>query len=308
MSFDATVLVSLGSPRDFSEESCRDFLREFLSDRAVVPLPDLLRNFLAKRVAKKRAGRFLEMLKLCSRNSKTQSAYYLDNICSALNRKTGVKTYWAGVCGSPKVSDIVGKIRPMGDLSGILFIVLYPQCASATTEPAVAAIEAAMRGRGPYKIVKEYCREPFYLDGICDSVRKYTSAAECILVSFHGIPKNSLNCDSYIDDCKSTTAAIREAFPDREVLMAWQSVMRFGRWTSPKVIDVVASLLKRKVKKLALVCPGFFCDCTETTLEIDRDLRKFFLENGGEKFEYVPCLNDSDTQIEILEKLYRANI
>lgn len=308
MSFSAIVLVSLGSPRDFSEGACRDFLREFLSDRSVMPLPDLLRKFLANRVAKRRAPRFLEMLKTCAIGGKHQSAHYLDNICALLSKKTGVKTCWAGVCGSPKVADVIGKIRPMGDLSGVLFIVMYPQCASATTEPAISAIEAAMRGRGPYKIVKKYCDESAYLESLCSSIKDSLFEADCIVASFHGIPKNSLNCDSYIDDCERTTSAIRAAFPEKKVVMAWQSVMRFGRWTSPKVSDAVKALLKSKVKKVALVCPGFFCDCTETSLEIARDLRELFLSGGGEKFEYVPCLNDSPAQIEMLEKIYRANL
>lgn len=308
MKLDSIVLVGLGAPREFSEGACRDFLVEFLSNKSVIALPDLLRKPLANAIAKRRARHFLEMLEECAHSGKFETSHYLDNICALLTKKTGIKTYWAGVCGRPKVADVIRKINPKSESDCILFVVMYPQCACATTEPAVAEIEAAMRGRGQYKIVKKYCGEISYLDGICESIKRGIKDAECIVASFHAIPRNSLNCDSYVSDCTQTLEAIKKAFPQKKVVLAWQSAMRFGRWTGPKIVDVVKELLKKKIKKIAVVCPGFFCDCTETRLEIDRDLRAFFLKKGGEKFEYIECLNDSDIQVKILEDICKGKI
>ena len=48
------------------------------------------------------------------------------------------------------------------------------------------------------------------------------------------------------------------------------------------------------MKRLAVVAPGFSADCLETLEEIDMENRAVFIANGGEKFAYVPCLNDSE--------------
>jgi ferrochelatase len=54
------------------------------------------------------------------------------------------------------------------------------------------------------------------------------------------------------------------------------------------------------VKRVAIVCPGFAADCIETLEEIAQENKDIFLEHGGEKFSYIPCLNDSDAGIGVL--------
>ena len=47
----------------------------------------------------------------------------------------------------------------------------------------------------------------------------------------------------------------------------------------------------------------FSVDCLETIEEIDQENKDIFLEAGGEKFIYIPCLNDTDSHVNFLEKL-----
>ena len=42
-----------------------------------------------------------------------------------------------------------------------------------------------------------------------------------------------------------------------------------------------------------MIAPGFSVDCLETLEEIKMEGREEFKEMGGEKFEYMSCLNDS---------------
>ena len=56
-------------------------------------------------------------------------------------------------------------------------------------------------------------------------------------------------------------------------------------------------------KKIDVVCPGFSADCLETIEEIDEENREYFESAGGEKFTYIPCLNDNPRIIEALGKL-----
>ena len=57
------------------------------------------------------------------------------------------------------------------------------------------------------------------------------------------------------------------------------------------------------IKNLLVICPGFASDCVETLEEINIQGRESFLEKGGEKFDMVPCLNDSPDHINLFEKL-----
>lgn len=41
-----------------------------------------------------------------------------------------------------------------------------------------------------------------------------------------------------------------------------------------------------------MVCPGFLSDCLETVDEVGNENRHIFVENGGQQFVLIPCLND----------------
>ena len=49
----------------------------------------------------------------------------------------------------------------------------------------------------------------------------------------------------------------------------------------------------RASRRIAIVAPGFVADCLETLEELAVENREIFLGHGGEKFAYLPCLNDS---------------
>jgi ferrochelatase len=54
---------------------------------------------------------------------------------------------------------------------------------------------------------------------------------------------------------------------------------------------------------VAVICPGFSSDCLETIKEINIEAREIFSSAGGEKFHYIPCLNDDSEHIEALAQI-----
>ena len=46
-----------------------------------------------------------------------------------------------------------------------------------------------------------------------------------------------------------------------------------------------------------MICPGFSADCLETIEEIDEQNREIFLHAGGERYRYIPALNDRPDHI-----------
>ena len=77
-------------------------------------------------------------------------------------------------------------------------------------------------------------------------------------------------------------------------MMSFQS--RFGSepWLQPYTDETLEKLGNRKIKHLAVATPGFSADNIETLEEINIEGREEFMNSGGEKFTFIPCLNDSE--------------
>jgi ferrochelatase len=81
---------------------------------------------------------------------------------------------------------------------------------------------------------------------------------------------------------------------------AFQSRLGLDEWLQPFADDEIKRLAQSGVKHLAVCCPAFVSDCLETLEEIGEEGKELFLENGGETFTLIPCLNDSDEWVNAL--------
>jgi ferrochelatase len=92
----------------------------------------------------------------------------------------------------------------------------------------------------------------------------------------------------------------------------WQLTFqsRFGKaeWLKPYTDETLKALPAQGVKNLHVVCPGFPADCLETLEEIAMEGKEDFLHAGGEKYEYIPALNDSALLIRALGELAMKNM
>ena len=90
--------------------------------------------------------------------------------------------------------------------------------------------------------------------------------------------------------------------------MTFQS--RFGRapWLRPYTQETVVRLARQGIRDILTVTPGFVTDCVETLEEIAIGVREAFLHAGGERFDHVPCLNDSQAGTDLLATLARQEL
>ena len=70
----------------------------------------------------------------------------------------------------------------------------------------------------------------------------------------------------------------------------------------------VEALAKEGIKRVAILNPGFVSDCLETLEEIAVEAGEIFLHNGGEKFSHIPCLNDSEEGMDVIESIVRREL
>ncbi|MHA1190586.1 MAG: ferrochelatase, partial [Alphaproteobacteria bacterium] len=54
--------------------------------------------------------------------------------------------------------------------------------------------------------------------------------------------------------------------------------------------------------------PGFVSDCLETLEEIAVEAGEIFHQHGGEHFTHIPCLNDTDAGMSVIEAVTRREL
>ena len=149
---------------------------------------------------------------------------------------------------------------------------------------------------------------------MADKIRQHWQIhgrADTLLFSYHGTPRSYLDRgDPYHCQCHKTSRLVAAALNlgEEEHQTCFQS--RFGReeWLKPYTDETLKSLPAQGVKSVQVVCPGFSADCLETIEEIGEENRDYFLEAGGESFQYITCLNAEPAHIEALAELVKDNI
>jgi ferrochelatase len=173
----------------------------------------------------------------------------------------------------------------------------------------------AMRAQPALRTVPPYPNDPVYIAALADSIKTHLAGLdfepEAIIASFHGIPQSYVDQgDPYQCQCMDTTDALRAALGPmgKKLKLTFQS--RFGRaeWIKPYTDKTLEALTREGVKRIAIVTPGFAADCLETLEEIAEENKEIFLEHGGEKFSYIPCLNDSERGIGVLVHLIEREL
>jgi protoporphyrin/coproporphyrin ferrochelatase len=316
----AVLLVNLGTPDAPQSAPVRRYLAEFLADPRVIELPRLLWRVILHGV----------ILRLRPRRSAHAYAQIwgkdgspLLSGSEALRRATAAALGCAedgalGVAlamryGRPSLREVLRDLHARG-MRRLLVLPLYPQYSGTTTASVFDAIADELkswRWVPELRFLTDYYREPAYLDALAASVREHWQAhgrAGRLLFSFHGIPERYVrNGDPYHCHCQYTA---REVAQRLELAVdAWQVSFqsRVGRepWLRPYTDETVAALPGRGIKSLQVVCPGFSIDCLETLEEIAMQNRDAFLGAGGERFEYIPCLNDRADHAALMAALIR---
>lgn len=317
------LLINLGTPDGSDYWSMRRYLKEFLSDTRVIEAPKLIwwpiLNGLILTTRPQRSGEAYAKIWM-KQADESPLRFYTRAQSEALAARLSaadprVTVDWAMRYGTPSIAEGLERLTAKG-CRRVLLAALYPQYSAATTATAYdKAFDhlKTLRWQPAVRTLPPYHDDQAYIDALADSVTAGLAAArdaegepEMILCSFHGLPEENLHKgDPYHCFCLKTGRLLREAlaWPEDRFMTVFQS--RFGpkEWLKPYADVTVEALARQGVKRLAILSPGFAADCVETLEEIDIGLRETFLENGGEHFRYIPCLNDGAAGTAMLESL-----
>jgi ferrochelatase len=318
------LLLNLGTPDGTGYWPMRRYLKEFLSDERVIEVPRWkwwpILNLIILTFRPGQKGRDYATIWNNEKNEgplKTITRSQAEQLGARLKDEPRILVDWAMRYANPTTESRIEALKDAG-CDRILLVPLYPQYAAATTATANDQAFRAlmkMRWQPAVRTAPSYHDHPAYIDALARSIAKSLAALdfapEKIIATFHGMPQEYLEKgDPYHCQCQKTSRLLRAKLdiPADRWLTTFQS--RFGSdpWLQPYTDKTVESLAKSGTKSVALVAPGFSADCLETLEELDVENRHIFESNGGEKFAYLPALNDSAEGLDVIEAIVRREL
>ncbi len=318
------LLINLGTPDGTSYWPMRRYLKEFLSDRRVIEtnrvLWWLILNFivLVKRpFASGAKYRSIWNEELDESPLRTITRSQAEKVRKALASKK-IIVDWAMRYGSPSIASRVEALVAQG-CDRLIAFPLYPQYAAASTATANDKVFDALktlRAQPALRTVPPYPQDPVYIAALANSIRTHLAGLdfepEAILASFHGVPQSYVDKgDPYQQQCIETDRGLaRGARAARRQAQAHLPVA-----LRPRRMDQAlyrqdgrgAGARRREADRHrhARASPPTASRRSRRSREENKEI---FLEHGGEKFSYIPCLNDSDGGIDVLVHLIEREL
>lgn len=331
MSKKGILLVNLGSPKSTSVEDVKEYLDEFLMDERVIDYRWIFRALLVRGIIlKTRPAKSAEAYKTVWTDKGSPLIVITENIQKKLQKLVDVPVEIGMRYAEPSIETGIQKLVDQGVTEIVLFP-LYPQYAMSTTETVVEKAEEVRKKKFPtvkINYVQPFYDRKIYLDCLADSIReKLPADIDALQFSYHGVPERHIyktdptktcnlnDCCSrennpshqfcYRHQCFKTTESVIErlGLPKEKAIVSFQSRLGKDKWIEPYTDYTLETISQKGVKNLAIVCPAFVSDCLETLEEISVEGKEQFLHGGGEKFHYIPCLNDEDRWIEVVKIL-----
>lgn len=320
---EALVIVNLGSPDSYAVKDVRRYLGEFLMDERVVDFAKWFRTFLVKGIIlNTRPPKSAEAYKSIWWDEGSPLMVLSERLRDKVQEHSEMPVALGMRYGNPSIKyAIEGLLKEHPDLERISLIPLYPHYAMSSYETVAVKAREVVEEHFPkleLRIKKAFYDDPRYQKILADSIKEALPADyDYLLFSYHGVPERQIkgsdvskaHCLS-IENCCAKDSPIQQFCYRHQTLATTKDVARLLnlkegkystsfqsrlgpiKWLDPYTDKTIVELAKSGVKKLAVVCPAFVSDCLETIEEIGEEGKELFLENGGEEFTLIPCLND----------------
>ena len=333
---EGVLLINLGSPKELTKKSVRQYLKVFLSDDNVLDIPKLLQQLILRLfILPFRPKNTLEAYEKIWTSNGSPLIISTESIAKKLSKKTGWDVDFAMRYEEPSIEKALINMRNKG-ISKIYVISLYPHNAMATTITTELETRlVAQKVSNDFELIftKPFYDNEIYINAMSNSIKPYIEKGEFdkIIFSYHGIPKRQAkktdetgdHCFSTGQCCEipgdgskdcyrshtriaSTLTAEKLGLSEDQWEIAYQSRIGPG-WLTPFTDKRLAELPKEGKDNIAILCPSFISDCLETLEEIDIRGRETFFTAGGRNMTYIPCLNDSADTIDLLENLVETS-
>ncbi|NAW79117.1 ferrochelatase [Vibrio sp. V33_P6A3T137] len=309
------LLANLGTPDEPTPKAVKRFLSQFLHDHRVVDLTRWIWcPLLHGVILPLRSPRVAKLYQSVWMDEGSPLLVYSKRQQEKLQQRLDYPVELGMTYGNPSLLSGVQALRDQG-VEKIIVLPLYPQYSATTTAAVFDGLAKAMKTQRvlpEIDFITDYHDHPLYIRALADKVRSSWSEkgqGDVLICSYHGIPKRYAdNGDIYPQHCQQTTHLLAQelGLSDQQVMMTYQSQFGKEEWLQPYTDKTMQALPSQGMKKIDILCPAFSVDCLETLEEISEENKHLFLEAGGEAFNYIACLNDSDLHIEMMVDLIQA--
>jgi len=315
------LLINLGSPDSTEVQDVRKYLREFLMDPLVLDTPWLIRKAVLEfAILPKRPAESAKAYKKIWWDEGSPLIVISERVQKKLQEKLDIPVALGMRYQNPSIKSALEELNQKG-VTEVLAIPLYPQYTMSSTETVVLKTREIQKKHFKnmnLTFLNSFYNRPDYIKVLAENIQKHLPGSfDKLLFSYHGIPERhdqkaiekgkkhpELNIKTYRNQCFETTELVRKELnlPEEKVAVSFQSRLGKDPWIKPYTDFVLRDFPDEDVKNLAVVTPAFVADCLETLEEIAMGGKEIFEENGGENYIYIPCLNDSEPWIDLLEK------
>lgn len=327
----AVILYSVGSPETLTSKCIKQYLTNFLSDKMVVRINRFLwQPILHSCILTTRPERLLKRYAEIFEDGKNPYLQHVEDLTHKLAESLNgaapqtsspsspsSQSYmvrYAYAYSEPSLQQVVSDCVKAG-AQEITTIPLFPQYSDTTSKRPVLALKRLKEHfkQCKFKVVRAFSDHELYIKAIAETTKPYLEAAAQehkqpphLLITYHSLPMSYIKLgDPYLKECQATTKALSTALSldSSQYTVAFQSKMGPMSWLKPYIEDACTQILDTQHHNLVVLAPGFSIDCLETLYDLGRNLREQFLTQGGERFALVPCLNEHDLQVQMLQGL-----
>ncbi|MDA1181325.1 MAG: ferrochelatase [Proteobacteria bacterium] len=315
------LITNLGTPDAPNAKSLKIYLNQFLSDPRVIEIPKIIWQIILKLIIlqirpRKSAANYKKIWTDKGSPLLDISQRQLDGVKKIISEKYPNVHFALGMrYGNPSIEKALKDLQQK-QVRRLLVLPLYPQYCAATTASTFDEVTNTLqkwRWIPELRFINQYFEEEKYIETLVYSIEdfwKKNGKPQKIIFSYHGIPKRYLiNGDPYHCFCLKTTRLVKEKMrlSDHQIMTTFQS--RFGReeWLQPYTSETLKELPSKGIKDIHIISPGFSADCLETLEELEEENREYFIESGGEKYKYIPCLNDNEKHLDFISYLIIKN-
>ncbi len=325
------LLVNLGSPKSTAVDDVREYLDEFLMDEKVIDYRWIFRAFLVRGIIlNTRPAKSAAAYKTVWTDQGSPLIVITEKIQKKLQERYDIPVEIGMRYAQPSIESGIRKLVDQG-VSEIVLFPLYPQYAMSTTETVIEKAEEVRKKNFPevkISYIQPFYNREIYISCLAESIReKLPEHFDALQFSYHGVPERHIyktdptktcnlnDCCSresnpshqfcYRHQCYKTTNDVIQklGLPKEKTIVSFQSRLGKDKWIEPYTDETLETIPKKGVKTLAVVCPAFVSDCLETLEEISVEGKEQFMHAGGENFHYIPCLNDEDRWIDVIQTL-----
>lgn len=326
----ALILMNLGSPDSTAVPDVRKYLQEFLMDEFVIDYPYVFRYLLVNGIISRfRAPKSAEAYKKVWMKEGSPLIVLTNKLRDAVQEAVNYPVFSMMRYGSGSPQEVFDKIQTQyPSVEEVIVLPLYPHWTMSSFETAVVYSRRTYEANNyifKLRFLNPFYNHPEYISALAESIKPHlANDFDKLLFSYHGLPERHMIKDdakrvhpnrtkdfdfpeiNYQKQCFETSRLVAEylGLPESKYTTSFQSRLTAAgkEWIKPYTAPLIDALPAQGVKKLLVVCPAFINDCLETLEEIAMEAKHDFMENGGETFTYIPCLNDDKNLVDTIVK------